>query len=153
MKQKSIFSYVKRNNNNSEGVDGNEQFSSNVKEAPNLKRTKCNSIAKVTKWDDTYLRCGFFLPDDQILNVAATFQKCKNNRVYKFLAFSLCNNCLFVEVSNNEIFYFLTSRFFLFFLMGVPWQTRKYIRGFTMTKSLKSTGLDCCWEKTWNARN
>jgi len=26
-KQNSIFSYVKRNNNNSEGVDGNEQCS------------------------------------------------------------------------------------------------------------------------------
>jgi len=26
-----MFSYVKRNNNNSEGVDGNEQCSSNVK--------------------------------------------------------------------------------------------------------------------------
>jgi len=51
----SIFSYVKRNNNNSEGVDGNEQCSSNVKEAPNPRRTKCNSTAKVWKWDDTYL--------------------------------------------------------------------------------------------------
>jgi len=56
MKQNSIFSYVKRNNNNSEGVDGNEQCSSNVKEAPNLKRTECNSIAKVRKWDGTYFR-------------------------------------------------------------------------------------------------
>jgi len=85
MKQNSIFSYVKRNHNN--GVDGNEQCSSNVKEAPNPKRTKCNSIAKVRKWYDTYLRYGFFLPDDQIPNVAATFQKCKNNRDIKFLAF------------------------------------------------------------------
>jgi len=34
MKHNSIFSFVKRNNNNSEGVDGNEQCSSNVKEAP-----------------------------------------------------------------------------------------------------------------------
>jgi len=53
MKQNSIFSYVKRNNNNCEGVDGNEQCSSNVTEAPNPKRTKCNSVAKVRKWDDT----------------------------------------------------------------------------------------------------
>jgi len=45
MKKNTIFSYLKRNNNNSEGVDGNEQCSSNVKETPNLKRTKCNSIA------------------------------------------------------------------------------------------------------------
>jgi len=51
---------VKRNNN-SEGVDGNEQCSSNVKEAPNPKLTRCNSTAKVGKWDDTHLRYGFFL--------------------------------------------------------------------------------------------
>jgi len=70
MKQNSLFSYVKRNNNNSEGVDGNEQCSSNVKEAPGPKRTKCNSVVKVRKWDEAYLRCGFFLPDDQILNAA-----------------------------------------------------------------------------------
>jgi len=49
MKQNGIFSYVKRNNNNSEVVDGNEQCSSNVKEAPDPKRTKYNSIAKVRK--------------------------------------------------------------------------------------------------------
>jgi len=49
MKQNSIFSYVKRNNNNSEGMDGNEQCSSNVKEAPNPKWSQCNSIAKVRK--------------------------------------------------------------------------------------------------------
>jgi len=54
MKQSSMFSYVKRNNNNSEGVDGNEQCSSNVKEAPDPRQTKCNSIAKFRKWDDTF---------------------------------------------------------------------------------------------------
>jgi len=70
MKQNNIVSDVKRNNN-SEGVDGNEQCSSNAKEAQALhpKRTKCNLIAKIKKWDDTYLRYGFFLLDDQILNV------------------------------------------------------------------------------------
>jgi len=77
MKQNRIFLYVKQNNNNSEGVDGNEQCSSNVKEGPDRKRTKCNSIAKIRKWDDTYFRWGFFLPDDQILNVAAKLKKCK----------------------------------------------------------------------------
>jgi len=96
VKQNSIFSYVKQNNNNSKGVDGNEQCSSNVKEAPNSKRTKCNSIAKVRKWDDTYLRYGSFC---YILDLADAFQKCKNN---------FCNNCLF-EVSDSEIFNFLTS--------------------------------------------
>jgi len=46
MKQNSIFSYVKRNNNNSQGMDGNEQCSPNVKEAPPPKRTKCNLICQ-----------------------------------------------------------------------------------------------------------
>jgi len=87
MKQNSVFSYAKRNNNKSGSVEGNEQYSSNVKEAPNPKRTNCNSIAKVRKWDHTHLRYGFFLPDHQILNVAATFRKCKNNRVFKLLVF------------------------------------------------------------------
>jgi len=87
MKQNSVFSYVKRHNSSSEGVDGDEKCSSNVKDAPDLKRTKCKSIVKVRKRADTYLRCRFFLPDDQILNVAAKFQTCKNKRVIKFLAF------------------------------------------------------------------
>jgi len=89
MKQNSISSYVKRNKNNSEGVDGNEQCSSNVKEAPDPRRFKCNSIVKIRKWDGTHFRYGFFLPDDQILNVAAKFQKCKNKRAIKFPAFSV----------------------------------------------------------------
>jgi len=84
MKQNSVFSYVKRNNNNSEGVGGNEQCSSSIKEADNPQRTECTSIAKVRKWDDTHLGNGFFLRN---LNVADTFQKCKNNRVITFLAF------------------------------------------------------------------
>ena len=76
MKQNSTFSYVKRNYNNSEGVDGNDQCSSNVKEAPNPKRAECNSIAKLKNgttriWDMSSFR--------QILNVADTFQQCKNN--------------------------------------------------------------------------
>ena len=64
MKQSSIFSYVKQNSNNSEGVDSIGQ------EAPPSKRTKCNKTSKVKKWDETYLKYGFFLPDDQIPNVA-----------------------------------------------------------------------------------
>jgi len=65
----------------------NEQCSSNIKEAPDPKQTKCNSIAKIRKWDDTYFRYMFFLPDDRILNVAAKLQKCKHKRVIKLLAF------------------------------------------------------------------
>jgi len=61
MKLNSIFSYVKRNNNNSESVDSNEHYSSNVKQTPHPKRTKCTFIAKVRKWDDTYLRYVFLL--------------------------------------------------------------------------------------------
>jgi len=56
--------------------------------APDPKRTKYNSIANIRNWDDTYFRYGFIFPDDQMLNVAAAkFQKCKNKRVIKFLAF------------------------------------------------------------------
>ena len=64
MKQSSIFSYVKQNSNNSKDLDRNEQ------EAPPSKRTKCNKTSKVRKWDETYLKYGFFLPDDRIPNVA-----------------------------------------------------------------------------------
>ena len=63
MKQSSIVSYVKRNSNNSEGVDSIEQ------KAPPSKRTKCSKTSKVRKWDETYLKYEFFLPDDQIPNV------------------------------------------------------------------------------------
>jgi len=114
MKHNSIFSYVKRNNNNSEGVDGNEQCSSNVKEAPDRKRTKCNAIAKVRKWNGTYFRYGFCLPYDQILNAADTFHKCKNNHSLIFLLFNFCSNCLFFEVSNNDVFDFLASNSYFF---------------------------------------
>jgi len=37
--------------------------------------------------DDTYLRYGFFLRDDHILNAAATFQNCKNNGGIKLPTF------------------------------------------------------------------
>ena len=39
-------------------------------EAPPSKRIKCNETAKVRKRDETYLKYEFFLPDDQIPNVA-----------------------------------------------------------------------------------
>jgi len=64
MKQNSRFSYVKRNNNNSEGVDGNAQCSSNVNDAPDPKRTRCNSVAKFEN-GTTHLRYGFFLPNSE----------------------------------------------------------------------------------------
>jgi len=82
MKQDSIFSYVKRNNDNSEGVDGNEQCSSNVKEAPPPKQTKCTSIAKVRK----FLRYEFFLPDDQVIHdfqIFVTWGSMTNMKVYQ----------------------------------------------------------------------
>jgi len=48
----------------------------------------------------------------QILNLVDTFQKCKNNQVINLLLFNFCNNSLFIEVSNNEKFDFLTSNLF-----------------------------------------
>jgi len=74
---------VKRNNNNSEGVDGYEQCSSNVKEAPNSKQTKCNSIINGRKWDDTYLRYVFFSPNSECSRYIPEMQE---PRVIKFLA-------------------------------------------------------------------
>jgi len=113
-------------------------YSSNVKEAPYLKQTKHNSISKVRKWDGTYLRYGFFLLDDQILNLAATFQKCKKAESLNFLLFNFCNSCLFVEVSNNEIFDFLTSNScFLNFSNGGSMTNVKVHQGSMMTKRLK----------------
>jgi len=81
---------MKRYNNNCEDMDGNEQSSSTVNEAPNPKVTKCNSIAKVRKSDDTYFRYGFF---SQNLNVEDTFQNARTTESLTFLFFNFCNNC------------------------------------------------------------
>jgi len=112
MKKNSIFSHVKRNNNNSECVDGKEQCSSNVKEASDPQRTKYTSTVKVRKWDDTHLRYGFFLRNSECSTYAPEMQQPSH---YISCFFNFCNNCLFVEVSNNEIFDFLTSFVFLNF--------------------------------------
>jgi len=71
MKQNSVCLYVKQNNNNSEGLDGNEQCK---KEAPNLKWTKCNSITKLENWT-TYLRYGFFFPNSECSRYIPDMQK------------------------------------------------------------------------------
>jgi len=78
-------------------VMSNLDCRSNVKEAPNPKRTKCNTVAKVRKRDGTNVRYGFFLPDHQILNVAAVAARLhsKNARItgsLNFLLFNFCNN-------------------------------------------------------------
>ena len=111
MKQNGIFFYVKRNNNSSEGVNSYQQCSSNVKEAPKPKRTKCNSIAKARKWDHTYLRYGSFLRNSECSRYVPEMQEQDQSiESLNFLLFTFCNNCLSVEVSNNEIFDFLTSK-------------------------------------------
>ena len=138
MKQNSIFSYVKRNNNNSEGVDGNEQCSPNVKEAPNPKRTKCNSTAKVRKWDDTHLRYGFFLRNFECSRYIPEMQEQPSHQIFWFLTFVITVYLLKCLIREYLIFLQVIS-IIKFLLMGVPWQTRKYIRGSMITKSLKST--------------
>jgi len=79
---------MKQNNNNSKGVGSNEQYSSNVKEAPNPKQTKCTSITKVKKWDDTYLRYRFSFPNcmQQIHSSNASTTHSLN-----FLLYNFCN--------------------------------------------------------------
>jgi len=85
MKQNSIFSYVKRNNNNSEGVDGKMssvvqmQKSHQIRSAPN--------VIQLPKLENRTTHICDMSSFCQTLNVADTFQKCKNNRVIKFLAF------------------------------------------------------------------
>jgi len=107
MKQNSIFSYVKRNSNNSECVDGNEQCCSSITEASDPQRTECTSTAEVRKWDDTHLGNGFFLRNFECSRYVPEMQEQPNHYISYF--FNVCNNCLFVEVSNNETFDFLTS--------------------------------------------
>jgi len=53
MKQNSIFSYVKRNNNNSGGADGNAQSSSNVR-GMHLLRSRPNVIQSHFYWRHTF---------------------------------------------------------------------------------------------------
>jgi len=79
----------------------------------------------------------------KILNVADTFQKCKNNRVIKFLAFltSVITVYLLKCLLTKYLIFLQVIRVFKFLLMGVPWQTRKYIRGSIMTKRMKSTDV------------
>ena len=56
------------------------------------------------------------------------------------LLFNFCNNCLFVEVSNKEIFVFL-NRVFKIFVNGGSMTKAKVYQGFTNMKRLKSTAL------------
>ena len=145
MKQNSMFSYVKRNNNNSEGVDGYQQCSSNAIEAPEPKRTKCNSVAKVRKWDDTYLTYGSFLWNSECSRYVPEMQEQHQSiESLNFLLFTFCYNCLFVDVSNNKMFDFLTSNscFFYIFVNEGSMTNAKVYQGSTMTKRLKSTALE-----------
>jgi len=73
-----------------------------LKESPNLKRTKYNSIAKVRKWDDTYLIWEFFFAKFWMYQIHSRTARTTNP--LNFLLFNFCNNYLFVEVSNNKIF-------------------------------------------------
>jgi len=55
--------------------------------------------------------------------------------------FNFCNNCLFVEVSNNEELHFLTSNSCFFnFGDGGSMNNAKVYQGFHDGKRLKSTG-------------
>jgi len=71
---------------------------------------------------DTYLRYGFFLPDVQILNVAAEFNKCKNNRGITFLVFltSVMTVYWLKYLITKYLIFLQVTRVFQFLLMGVP---------------------------------
>ena len=88
-------------------MGGNKQCSSSIKEAANPQRTECTSTVKVRKWDDTHLGYGFFLGNIECSRYIPEMEEQPSRYISCF--FNFCNNCLFVEVSNNEIFDFLTS--------------------------------------------
>jgi len=148
MKQNKIFSYVKRKNNG-EGVDGNEQCSWNVIEVPYPKRTRCNSTAKVRKWDDIRLRYGLFLRNFECSRHIPEMQEQPSHYICWFLT-SVITVYLLKYLINKYLIFIQIIRVFKFLLMGVPGQTRKYIRGSMMTKSLKSSDVretrDICFE-------
>jgi len=54
-----------------------------------------------------HLRYGFFLRNFECRRYVPEMQQQPSHYISCF--FNFCNNCLFVEVSNNEIFDFLTS--------------------------------------------
>jgi len=119
MKQNSIFSYVKRNNNNNEVVDGNEQCSSNVKEASYPQRTKCTSTAKVRKWDDKHLSYEFFLRNFQCSRYIPQMQKQSCHYISCFLSSVI--TVYFLKCLKTKYLIFLqVIRVFKFLLMRVP---------------------------------
>jgi len=120
MKQNSIFSYVKRNNNSSEGVDGNGAMYFKCKRrlihsGPNEFQLSKLENGTTHIWDT-----GSFC---EILNVAHTFQKCRNNRVITFLAFltSVISVYLLKCLITKYLIFLQVIRVFKFLLMGVPW--------------------------------
>jgi len=82
-------------------------------------------------------------PFCQILNVADTFQKWLT-----FLLFNFCNNGLFVEVSNNEIFDILTSNSFfkIIFVNGGSLTNAEVYQGFLDDKKVEE---HCCTTRFW----
>ena len=137
-------------NNNSEGVAGNEQCSSNVKEAPNPKRAKCNSTAKLRNWDDAHLRYGFCLGNFECSRYIPGMQEQPSHSIFWFLS-SVITVYLLKCLIKIYLIFLQVIRVFKFLLMGVPWQTRKYIKGSMMTKSLKSTDVGETYDISFEA--
>jgi len=113
-------------------VDGNEQCSSNVKEVPNPKRTRCNSTAKVRKWDDTHLRYEFFLRNFECSRYVLEMQKQPSHYICWFLT-SVIAVWLLKYLIKKYLIFLQVIHVFKYLLMGVPRQTRKYTRGSMMT--------------------
>jgi len=92
---------------------------------------------------DTYFRYGYFLPHDHILNVAATFQKCKNNRVIKISCFltSVITVYLLKRLATKYLIFLQVICCFLIFVNGGSMKNAKAYQVSAMTKRLKSTDL------------
>jgi len=115
-------------------------MSSSIKEPSKPQRTDCTSTVEVRKWDDTHLRYGFFLRNFECSRNVPEMQEQPSHCILAFLT-SAITVYLLKCLTTKYLIFLQVIRVFKFLLMGVPWQTRKYIRGSLMTKRLKST--DC----------
>ena len=109
MKQTNIFSYVKWNNNNSGGVDGSEQCSSKVKEAPRRSEPNVIQLGKLENgttltWDAVPFG-GW--PKSECSRYIQEMQEQTSHLISCILTSVI--TVVFAEVSNNEIYDFLTS--------------------------------------------
>ena len=134
---------MKRNNNNSEGVDGYQQWSSNAIEAPSRSGPNVIQLPRLENGTTHIWDTG---PFHIILNVADTFQKCKNiNRSSRWISCFLPSAItvfLLVCLITKCLIFLQVIRVFYIFVNEGSMTNAKVYQGPTMTKRLKSTALE-----------